>query len=116
MKSKMILTIGLLAIVVGIATTGIAIKSVQAVTPDPEAIKKAAKQATANSLRLASQQLTSNPSLSQLAINHISDNLGFAANQLDPAGGVGGGGGSPNGGCCPDPGCVPPQCVNENDP
>ena len=39
MKSKMILTIGLLAIVLGIATTGIAIKSVQAVTPDPEAIK-----------------------------------------------------------------------------
>ena len=39
MKSKMILTIGLLAIVLGIATTGIAIKSVQAVIPDPEAIK-----------------------------------------------------------------------------
>ena len=30
MKSKMILTIGLLAIVVGVATTGIAIQSVQA--------------------------------------------------------------------------------------
>ena len=115
MKSKMILTIGLLAVVVGIATTGIAIKSVQAVTPDPEAIKKAAKQATANSLRLASQQLTSNPSLSQLAINHISDNLGFAANQLDPAGGVGGGGGVPMEALSRS-GCVPPQCVNENDP
>ena len=43
MKSKMILTIGLLAIVLGIATTGIAIKSVQAVTPDPEAIKTASE-------------------------------------------------------------------------
>jgi len=51
MKSKMILTIGLLAIVVGIATTGIAIKSVQAnvpgpggtviITPEPAAFKKA---------------------------------------------------------------------------
>ena len=39
MKSKMILTIGLLAVVFGIATTGIAIKSVQAgasVTATPE--------------------------------------------------------------------------------
>ena len=84
MKSKMILTIGLLAIVLGIATTGIAIKSVQAVTPDPEAIKTAAKQATANALRLTSQGITSNPNLSEQAKSPVSTYLSQAANQLAP--------------------------------
>lgn len=113
MKSKFILTIGLLAIVVGVATTGIAIQSVQAVTPDPEAIKKAANRAAANSLRQTSQQITSNPSISDLAKSAISSKLGFAANQLalpEPG---------PNGGCCPDPCSIPgsPQCpINDNGP
>jgi len=41
-KTNVILSIGILGIVVGIAITGMAMKSVQAVTPDPVAIKKAA--------------------------------------------------------------------------
>lgn len=125
MKSKFILTIGLLAIVVGVATTGIALKSVQASVPADGsnggvpsnlaalAIKKAANQATANSLRLTSQQITSNPSLSDLAKNIISDKLGNAANQLDPVEDpiFPSGGGNPGGFCD-----LPGQCVNENGP
>ena len=71
----MILTIGLLAIVVGIA-----IKSVQAVTPDPVAIKKAAGEATANSLRERAAQINSNPGLSDFAKNIIAQKLNNYAN------------------------------------
>lgn len=109
MKSKFILTIGLLAVVIGIATTGIAIQSVQAggdgsnggigVNPAALAIMKAANRATANSLRQTSQQITSNPDLPNVAKNIISDKLGNAANQLDPL---------------PPGGCFPPQCINQN--
>ena len=85
MKSKFILTIGLLAIVLGIATTGIAIHSVQAVTPDPVAIKKAVSQAagdaTANSLRqTAAAIINSNPGLSDQAKNTIGQKLNNYAN------------------------------------
>jgi len=84
MKSKFILTIGLLAIVLGIATTGIAIHSVQAVTPDPVAIKKAVSQAagdaTANSLRQTAAIINSNPGLSDQAKNTIAQKLNNYAN------------------------------------
>ena len=103
MKPKFILTIGLLAIVLGITTTGIAIQSVQAVTPDPEAIKLAAKLATYNSLIQTSQKLTSNPSLSDQAKSAITSKLGLAASQLGPF---------PLGGTGPDPCSIPgsPNC------
>lgn len=48
MKSKVILAIGILAIVIGVATTGIAIKSVQAATPDPGAIKNISSRQAQN--------------------------------------------------------------------
>lgn len=48
MKSKVILAIGILAIVIGVATTGMALKSVQAVTPDPVTIKNISYRQTSN--------------------------------------------------------------------
>jgi len=100
---RAMLTIGFLAIVLGVATNGIAIQSVHAATGgaggsnNPAA--DAAKTVVAKSLKQTYDKIIINPSLSNLAKASITDKIGQTVRLLNP-----------DVSFCDYPG----NCVNEN--
>jgi hypothetical protein len=103
MIKSILVAIGLVAMTAIIATSGIAIQTVQAlIVEDPgcgaacgpgsggispaEAAKNAALSATANSLRQTSEQITSNPSLSSQAKLIFQDKMLETLRVIDPNG------------------------------
>jgi hypothetical protein len=109
-RSNATLVAGLMAVTVGLTTSGVVTQIVQGL-PDSAQIRNNALQTTAQSLRQSSQQTTSNPNLSDLAKNIISGKLNNKASQLDGTGGSGCNAGDPSceppvgGGGGGDPGC-----------